>query len=148
MTQLENKQPDFSRPARETVSLDTIASLSFDFLKQLSTLSLASAGGVITLLETSLTAPKARLFGYLAGGVVCLGKRANRKLLFLAAILALQAQQILVERLRSGSLDYNDAKFSRVKLGRSGKTEQRITMTSFLMFGIGVGLLIGSLLSN
>lgn len=122
---------------KSVVSDDTVASLSFDYLKQLTTLSLACAGGTITLLQVALTAPIAKLLAYLSAGV-----------LFLAAIFALQAQQILVERLRVNSVTYKELSFNKLKMARSEKTEGRITAASFILFGAGVALLIIGLLSN
>lgn len=119
------------------VSDDTVATLSFDYLKQLTSLSLASAGGAITLLQISITAPVAKLLAYLAAGI-----------LFLAAIFALQAQQILVERLRANSATYSEISLAKLKMARNEKTEGHITAASFILFGAGVALLIVSLLSN
>lgn len=120
-----------------SVSADTVASLSFDFLKQLTSLSLASAAGAITLLQVSVTMPKAKLLAYIAIG-----------LLFLAAIFALQAQQVLVERLRENSAAYKEVSFKKLRMARNEKSEGRMTTASFVLFGAGVALLIGSLLSN
>lgn len=122
---------------KHVVSDDTVAFLSFDYLKQLTSLSLASAGGAITLLQVAITAPVAKLLAYLSAGV-----------LFLAAIFALQAQQILVERLRVNSVTYREITFNKLKMTRNEKTEGRITAASFFLFGAGVALLIASLLSN
>jgi hypothetical protein len=119
------------------VSNDTVAALSFDFLKQLTTLSLASAGGAITLLQVAISAPKAKYLAYVATG-----------LLFLAAVLALQAQQILVERLKAPTSAQGDASFRKLKFERTARTQARMTMGSFLMFGAGVALLVLSLLAS
>ena len=120
---------------KSSISDDIVVTLSFNFLNQLTTLSLASAGGAITLLQISITSPKAKLLAYIATGV-----------LFFAATLALQAQQILVERIRSNSSAYTDLSFKKLKLSRTVKMEERMTAASFIMFGIGIALLMGSLL--
>lgn len=120
---------------RATVSHDTMASLSFDFLKQLTTLSLAAAGGAVTLLETTFSQSHIRPIVLVSTGV-----------LFLAAVLSLQAQQILVERLRADSDSYVDLSFSKLRLPRSPQVERNITMLSFAMFGAGVGTLLIALL--
>lgn len=117
------------------VSRDTMASLSFDFLKQLTTLSLAAAGGAVTLLETTFSQSRMKPMVFASAGV-----------LFLAAILSLQAQQILVERLRAGSANYADTSSSRLRLPRSSTVERNITVLSFVMFGTGVGALLVALL--
>lgn len=116
------------------VSRDTMASLSFDFLKQLTTLSLAAAGGAVTLLETAFSQSRMKPMVFASAGV-----------LFLAAILSLQAQQILVERLRAGSATYADTSSSRLRLPRNYKVERNITILSFVMFGTGVGVLLVAL---
>lgn len=117
------------------VSNDTIASLSFDFLKQLATLALATAGGAVTLLQTVLSTSSTRPLMILASG-----------LLVISALFSLQAQQILVERLREGTSNYSDSAAGRFKLPRTAKAERRITVLSFAMFGAGLGLVIAAML--
>lgn len=117
-----------------TVSNDTIAFLSFDFLKQLATLALATAGGSITLLQTVLAGSSSRPLMILASG-----------LLVLSALFSLQAQQILVERLRSTLANDEDTTGGRFKLPRTAKVESRITIVAFAMFGAGLGLAISAM---
>jgi len=116
-------------PRAEQVSPDTMALLSFDFLKQLTTLSLAAAGGAVTLLETVFSQSPARPVVFVAVAV-----------LFLAAIMSLQAQQILVERLNAAQ----DASMaaSKLKLPRTAAMERRTTLLAYMMFGCGVGALL------
>lgn len=130
---MDSKQ---STEALSVVSSDTIAYLSFDFLKQIATLALATAGGSVTLLQTVLANSPSRPFMMLACG-----------LLVLSALCSLQAQQILVERLRVSG-DHDVSAFSRkLKLPRTAKTERAITIVSFSMFGAGLGLAIYALVS-
>lgn len=116
----------------EQVSPDTMALLSFDFLKQLTTLSLAAAGGSVTLLETVFSHSPMKPVVFAAVAV-----------LFLAAILSLQAQQILVERL-STAVEASVAS-SRLKLPRTATMEKHITILAYMMFGCGVGALLVAL---
>ena len=103
------------------VSADTVAELFFDFLRQLSTLSLAAAGGAVTLMQTVLAESEHQAM--LVGGVVAL---------FLAALSALQTQQVLVERLAQGTrtLKPDDGLLGRLKMERSSANEQRLVCTS------------------
>ena len=117
--------------SEHSVSNDTIASLSFDFLKQLATLALATAGGTVTLLQTVLLESSARPLMILATG-----------LLVVSALFSLQAQQILVERLRAGSSNYSDSAVGRFKLPRTATAEGRIAILSFAMFGAGLGVAV------
>lgn len=121
---------------QQMVSSDTIAFLSFDFLKQLATLALATAGGSVTLLQTVLANSANRPLMITACG-----------LLVLAALCSLQAQQILVERLRAASAPETMAVAQRFKLPRTAKSENHITILSFAMFGAGLGLAIYALVS-
>ncbi|MEM8556813.1 MAG: hypothetical protein AAF809_03385 [Bacteroidota bacterium] len=113
------------------VSADTVAELLFDFLRQLSTLSLAAAGGTVTLMQTVFADSERQ--GLLVGGVVAL---------FLAALFALQTQQVLVERLASGTrtLRPSDGWLSRLKMRRSSSNEQRLMYLAFGLFGVGIAL--------
>ncbi len=113
------------------VSADTVAELFFDFLRQLSTLSLAAAGGSVTLMQTALADSDNQAM--LVGGVVSL---------FLAALFALQTQQVLVERLAQGTrtLRPDDGVLGRLKMTRSSANEQRLMYVSFGLFGLGLGL--------
>jgi len=120
----------FQRDKNE-VGIDTIAVLSFDFLKQLTTLSLAAAGGAITLTETVLKDSELRPLAIV--GVA---------LLFCAAIAALQVQQILVERLRKDTDKFEDVAFKRFKLPRTANSERMIAGISFGMFGGGLALVL------
>lgn len=114
------------------VSRDTLALLSFDFLKQLTTLSLAAAGGAITLLETAFSEHAMKPVVFVAVA-----------LLFLAAVLSLQAQQILVERLSSTQEAITAP--SRLRLPRTQIAEKHTTVVAFILFGSGVGALLVAL---
>lgn len=113
------------------MSADTVAQLFFDFLRQLSTLSLAAAGGTVTLMQTVFADSERQAL--LVGGVVAL---------FLAALFALQTQQVLVERLASGTrtMRPDGGRLDRLKMKRTSANEQRLMYISFGLFGVGVTL--------
>ncbi|WP_412063653.1 hypothetical protein [Rubrivirga sp. IMCC45206] len=111
------------------VSADTVAQLFFDFLRQLSTLSLAAAGGTVTLMQTVLAESASQ--GLLVGGVAAL---------FLAALFALQTQQVLVERLagHTKTMRPQDGGLARLKMKRTSANEQRLMYLAFGLFGAGL----------
>lgn len=113
------------------MSADTVAELFFDFLRQLSTLSLAAAGGTVTLMQTVFADSERQAL--LVGGVVAL---------FLSALFALQTQQVLVERLASGTrtLRPSGGRLDRLKMKRTSANEQRLMYISFGLFGGGITL--------
>lgn len=113
------------------VSADTVAQLFFDFLRQLSTLSLAAAGGTATLMQTVLAESESQ--GLLVGGVASL---------FLAALFALQTQQVLVERLadQTRTMRPEGGALARLKMKRTSANEQRLMYLSFGLFGAGLTL--------
>jgi len=116
---------------KNTVSNDTIALLSFDFLKQLATLALAIAGGTLTLIGTSFIQHASRPLLIIATG-----------LLLLSALISLQVQQLLVDRLREAAESPQETAIStfsaKFKLPRTAATENRITVLAFTMFGAGI----------
>lgn len=116
-------------PKRPEVSADTVAELLFDFLRQLSTLSLAAAGGTVTLMQTVFAESEQQAL--LVGGVVAL---------FLAALFALQTQQVLVERLAEETETLKPARgrLSKLKMKRTPAAEQRLMAVAFVLFGVGV----------
>ena len=115
------------------VSADTVAGLFFDFLRQLSTLSLAAAGGTVTLMQTVLAGSENQAL--LVGGVVAL---------FLAALFALQTQQVLVERLAQGTrtLKPDGGRLAKLKMKRSSANEQRLMYVAFGLFGLGLACVV------
>ena len=126
--EVEPTQPLGKEPE---VSANTVAGLFFDFLRQLSTLSLAAAGGTVTLMQTVFADSERQAL--LVGGVVAL---------FLAALFALQTQQVLVERLASGTrtLRPEGGALDRLKMKRTSANEQRLMYLSFGLFGVGLAL--------
>lgn len=137
---IERQEPKPTRPATPPdhadadppeVSADTVAQLFFDFLRQLSTLSLAAAGGTVTLMQTVLADAERRPI--LVGAVIAL---------FLAALAALQTQQVLVERLarHTRTLRPDEGWLGRLKMNRTAANEQRLMYVSFGLFGLGVAL--------
>ena len=119
------------------VPAGVVAQLAFDFFRQLSTLSLAAAGGAITLTQTALAES-------LYQGMVVAGSVG----LFLAALFALQAQQILVERLAAETeiLRPPETLLNKLQMKRTAATERRMVYISFGLFGLGAGLVLASLL--
>lgn len=119
------------REAKPEVSADTVAQLFFDFLRQLSTLSLAAAGGTVTLMQTVFAGSEYQAL--LVGGVVAL---------FIAAIFALQTQQVLVERLagETRTMRPSGGRLSKLKMRRTSANEQRLMYVSFGLFGAGITL--------
>ncbi|WP_143536733.1 hypothetical protein [Rubricoccus marinus] len=127
---------DTSPPAEEPtaepeVSADMVAQLFFDFLRQLSTLSLAAAGGTVTLMQTVFADSEQQ--AVLVGGVIAL---------FLAALFALQTQQVLVERLAQGTqtLKPDGGWLAKLKMNRTSANEQRLMYLAFGLFGAGLAL--------
>ena len=119
--------------ARPEVSADVVAQILSDFLRQLSTLSLAAAGGTVTLMQTAFEDTKYRVYLIVAVGI-----------LFCAAVLALQTQQVLVERLaeKTQTLKPAETPMDRFKMKRTAKTERKMMLLSFVLFGAGVGMVI------
>ncbi|WP_412067142.1 hypothetical protein [Rubrivirga sp. IMCC43871] len=113
------------------VSADTVAQLFFDFLRQLSTLSLAAAGGTVTLMQTVLAESQSQ--GLLVAGVAAL---------FLAALFSLQTQQVLVERLagQTRTMRPGAGGLARLKMKRTSANEQRLMYISFGLFGAGLAM--------
>ncbi|MEM1270849.1 MAG: hypothetical protein AAGI08_12475 [Bacteroidota bacterium] len=118
-------------PVQPEVSADAVAHLFFGFLRQLSTLSLAAAGGTVTLMQTVFAGSER--MGLLIGGVVAL---------FLAALFALQTQQVLVERLaqQTRTLKPEGGFLDRMKMKRTSANEQRLMYIAFGLFGLGLGM--------
>ncbi len=119
--------------AEPEVPAGVVAQLVFDFLRQLSTLSLAAAGGAVTLMQTALA--DSEFQGALIGGVASL---------FLAAIFSLQTQQVFVERLAHKTRTLKPAKTAveRFNMKRTPKTERVLTYLSFGLFGLGVTMVV------
>ncbi len=122
---------DTDPPSEPEVSADTVAQLFFDFLRQLSTLSLAAAGGTVTLMQTAFADSEQQPL--LLGGTAAL---------FLAALFALQTQQVLVERLALGTRTMRPAAggLGRLKMKRTSANEQRLMYVAFGLFGAGLAL--------
>lgn len=115
------------------VPAGVVAQLVFDFLRQLSTLSLAAAGGTVTLMQTVFADSERQ--GFLIFGVAAL---------FLAALFALQTQQVLVERLAAATRTLRPARTAveRFNMPRTPKTERLLTYLSFGLFGMGIGAVL------
>ena len=128
---MDTPPPAEEPTAEPEVSADMVAQLFFDFLRQLSTLSLAAAGGTVTLMQTVFADSEQQ--AVLVGGVVAL---------FLAALFALQTQQVLVERLAQGTqtLKPDGGWLAKLKMNRTSANEQRLMYLAFGLFGAGLAL--------
>ena len=118
------------------VPAGVVAQLLFDFLRQLSTLSLAGAGGTVTLLQTVFADSEQE--GLLVAGAA---------VFFLAALFALQTQQVFVERLaaETRTLRPHQTAIERFSMARTPRTERVLTYVSFALFGVGVGAVMMAL---
>ncbi|MEM1128714.1 MAG: hypothetical protein AAGI71_18870 [Bacteroidota bacterium] len=128
---VDSQAPTASNEAE--VPAGIVAQLIFAFLRQLSTLSLAAAGGSITLVQTVFSDSELQ-------GVLILGTG----LLFLAALVALQTQQVLVERLAATTQTLKPAEVAleRFQMARTPKTERVLTYVAFGLFGAGLGTVL------
>lgn len=120
-----------SAPEGEGVSDDTVVELRFELLKQVGTLSLGGAGGALTLLETVFRDADRRPVAFVAVGAMVA-----------AAILALMAQQFLVERMGEASDSQQPAYLLPPVLPRTRKTERVLMALSTSLFGAGVGIFV------
>ena len=78
-------------PPESEVSLDTSATLTFEYLKHLGTIALTAAGGLIALIQFSGKGGRFFTFAMIAVGM-----------LFLSALFSFLVQLSLIDRLRQG----------------------------------------------
>lgn len=128
---MEAETPD-GPPAGDgpEVPAGVVAQLLFDFLRQLTTLSLAGAGGTVTLMQTAFADSEYRLLSLIGVGAF-----------FLAALFALQTQQVFAERLAEGTetLRPHKTAIERHAISRTPRAERILTQIAFALFGAGTG---------
>jgi hypothetical protein len=124
---------------RSSVGETIVWQLQFDYLKQISTLALACAGGEITLLHTVFLAAPYKVIAYL-----------SILLLLLATILCTEAQEILVDRLAER------AKFPRTifwslrifGIPRTQRMQQSMASIAGMLFGAGILIFVAFVLGS
>ncbi len=111
------------------VSADTVAILYFEQMKQIITLSVAVAGGTVTLLQTLAKESESRTIAVF--GVA---------FLLFAAICALIVQEYVVERLGEATNSMRTAFFfpKWLRMSRTPKVERAYFIASMLCFAIGL----------
>lgn len=114
--------------SEKEVSPDTVWQLQFEFLKQISTLTLASVGGEITLLEMVFIDNEYKFLAYIS--IV---------FLLIATILCTEAQEIMVDRLAKKA-NIGSASNTFLKLPRTQGMQQVMTTLSIMLFSVGVVL--------
>jgi len=117
-------------PNEPDVSADTVALLYFEQMKQIITLSVAVAGGAVTLLQTLLQDSESRAIAVL--GI---------SLLALAALSALAVQEYVVERLGETTQSMRPAFFAPkwLRVPRTPRIERAFFIASLVFFGLGLG---------
>lgn len=117
------------------VSADTVALLYFEQLKQIITLSVAVAGGTVTLLQTLLQDSESRALAVVGVG-----------LLLFAALSALIVQQYVVERLGEGTRSMRPAFFVPrwLRMPRTPRMERAYFVTSVVTFAVGLGCVLSA----
>jgi hypothetical protein len=125
--------PQIPEQQQPEVSADVIAQLQFDFLKQIATLGLASAGGSLTLLQT-VFANAENKFMIIAGMAA----------LFLAALASLEAQQVMVERLGEATrtLRPHYTAVEKFRTPRTARAEKLLTIAASGLLGLGLALVV------
>lgn len=121
--------------SRDHVSLDTAVSLSFDYLKQLSTLALGAAGGLVTLVQFMEGGRTFHLKAMLAVGA-----------LFLSAFLAFLTQYSLVDRISQQHGVLKKAGGKPCPQDKAKKLERAFTAIAIGLLGIGIGMALQAVL--
>lgn len=121
--------------SRDQVSLDTAISLSADYLKQLTTLALMAAGGLVTLVQFMEGGRNFQLKVMLAVGA-----------LFLSAFLAFLAQFSLVDRISQQHDALNKAGRKPYPRDQAKKLERSFTVIAIGLLGIGTGMALQAIL--
>ena len=113
--------------------------LQFEYLKQISTLALACAGGEITLLHTVFLIAPYKVVAYL-----------SILLLLLATILCTEAQEILVDRLAERANFPRTIFWSLRIFGipRTQKMQQIMASIGGMLFGAGVLIFVVFVLAS
>ena len=117
------------------VSADTVAFLYFEQMKQIITLSVAVAGGTVTLLQTLLQDDESRALAI-----------AGVSLLVFAALFALVVQEYVVERLSQDTQSMRPAFFVPrwLRVPRTPRVERAYFVASLISFGLGIGCVMSA----
>lgn len=111
------------------MSADTVAVLYFEQMKQIITLSVAVAGGTVTLLQTLLQDDESRALAI-----------AGVSLLVFAVMFALVVQEYVVERLGQDTQSMQPAFFvpKWLRAPRTPRVERAYFIASVLFFAVGI----------
>ncbi len=117
------------------MSADTVALLYFEQMKQIITLSVAVAGGTVTLLQTLLQDAESRALALTGVG-----------LLLLAILAAQVVQEYVVERLGEGTVSMRTAFFMPrwLRAPRTPRVERAYFVSSVLAFAAGLGCVMAA----
>lgn len=126
-----------TRPKDETrfASLDTAAGLSYDYLKQLGTIAMTAAGGLIALVQ--FVEGDKRFF---------VKAMIATSMMFLAALLAFFAQYSLVDRLRQAHEVLRNGKPNHDQESAK-KAEKIYEGVALWLLSIGMGIALYALIS-
>ena len=118
------------------VSADTVALLYFEQMKQIITLSVAVAGGTVTLLQTLLQDDASRTVAVFGVGF-----------LIVAAFCALIVQEYVVERLGEATKSMRPAFFMPkwFRMPRTPRVERAYFIASLVSFAMGIGSVMGAI---
>ena len=124
-------------PEREPqVSLDTAVGLSFDYLKQLGTISMTAAGGLIALVQ--FVDGDKRFFVKI---MIATG------LLFLSALLAFFVQFSLIDRVRQSHEILRKSERQSYNHASAKKLERLFEGSALWLLSIGMGIALQALTS-
>lgn len=124
-----------SQDDTQQVSLDTAASLSYDYLKQLGTIAMTAAGGLIALVQ--FVEGDKRFFVKIM---------LATSMMFLAALLAFLAQYSLVDRLRQAHRILQIAKPNSSQVSAK-KAEKIYEGLALWLLSISMGIALYALMS-
>ncbi|MFA7332156.1 MAG: hypothetical protein WC326_13890 [Candidatus Delongbacteria bacterium] len=122
--------------SRDFVSLETAISLSFDYLKQLTTLALAAAGGLVTLVQFIEGDRNFHLKVILAVSA-----------LFLSAFVAFITQYSLVDRISLQHKLLRKTEITSYSHDKAMKAERIYTLTALSLLGLGTGMALQAILN-
>ena len=125
MSELARPDP----PPPSDVSADTVALLYFEQMKQIITLSVAVAGGTVTLLQTLLQDDESHALAITGVG-----------LLMVAIVSALVVQEYVVQRLGEGTTSMRTAFFAPrwLRAPRTPRVERAYFIVSVVSFAAGL----------
>ena len=138
-TSSNDNQPleDDGEKKNSKTTIDTLAELQFEFLKQISTLALLSAGGIITLIRTVFADIPDLTYAFWSIG-----------LLIVSALTALTAQQYLVERYGEQIESEKEEYLFPKVFSRTRKIERFLQNIAVAFLAIGIGLFAGFVIGS